>query len=333
MVLESMLTCARTKIVFGGLTAHDLDILAREVLFSEFDPYIIKDQRTTLELDPIESKRVSVTSGSSHSQSETHSAGGSRSKSAGESHSQSRQHGSGSTNSHTVGHSNGHVLSSSSGSSEGSSNSEMTMELPDGTIAPISTSAGDSGSQSESATTTDITTESESNTCGSSQFESHGEQHGLQTNETSGQSWSTATGESTGENHSKTIAPFYSYNKRRVVSHRAFFSVEEFWTLAIQQLKGQPKMTFCISVPDKKPLFLRAPFVKIPWISARQRARGMAVIFSRPYYHSTIPQAPASRPNPIEMLESNRTPQLHIASSSEAKSQHQHEDDPPIGRA
>lgn len=62
-LFASIMQCARTKVVFGGLSAEDLDAMARDLFLEEFNPWTVKDELTSLELEPVESRRTSLTWG------------------------------------------------------------------------------------------------------------------------------------------------------------------------------------------------------------------------------------------------------------------------------
>jgi hypothetical protein len=75
---SSVMGSTRAKFVFGGLNEEDLQIIARETMLEEFNPYAVKDVIESLELEPVESSRTVITRGTS------------RSRTVGTSHSASR---------------------------------------------------------------------------------------------------------------------------------------------------------------------------------------------------------------------------------------------------
>jgi hypothetical protein len=77
------------------------------------------------------------------------------------------------------------------------------------------------------------------------------------------------------QSHSISEAPFYEYIKRWIVSSRTFQTIDEFLTLALQAVKAQPKGHFVIKVPSRKALFVRACFVREPWIPNALRSRAL----------------------------------------------------------
>lgn len=128
---------------------------------------------------------------------------------------------------------------------------------------------------------------------GRSQSRSHSDQRG--------QSASVNVGESVGENVSKSITPWYEYRKRRIVSSRQFLNREEQMILSLQKIKSLPKGHFLLKVPDHEAVFVRAPFVKDPWLSQRKRQDAMERIYNQPYY---------STPEQIAIEEQERARQL-----------------------
>jgi len=77
-VYDSVMGCARTKILFGGLSTADLRVLTEEVAIDQYDPYKVKDELTTLILDPVESTRNVLSLGGAVGRSNTRSEGKSR---------------------------------------------------------------------------------------------------------------------------------------------------------------------------------------------------------------------------------------------------------------
>jgi hypothetical protein len=72
-VYYSTLTNARTKIVFGGLTDEDLDVMAKELYGGELDPDEIKHEIWQTKYEPVESTRVVVSEGESEGESDSYS--------------------------------------------------------------------------------------------------------------------------------------------------------------------------------------------------------------------------------------------------------------------
>jgi TraM recognition site of TraD and TraG len=90
---HAIMGCARTKLLFGGLSVEDLRILAPEVKIDQYSPLIVKDQRTSLEIEPVESTREVVTRGHTIGRSLGVNKGASSAIARGRSHGVSRQWG------------------------------------------------------------------------------------------------------------------------------------------------------------------------------------------------------------------------------------------------
>ena len=59
------------------------------------------------------------------------------------------------------------------------------------------------------------------------------------------------------------------------MSALTFQTLDEFLTLALQIIKRQPRGHFLIKVPDQKAVFVRAYFVREPWIPTAIRTRAL----------------------------------------------------------
>lgn len=264
-LLSSVMNCARTKMLFGGIAVEELETLAKEVLIDEFDPYTVKDEIEHLELEPVESRRFVFGGSLSFGRSSAASTGKSRSGS----HQKGWSHAEGM--SHTEG---GSVTSGSSVSEFSGSGMGVSVSPEGDVIQSMNTTSGDGQTFSESSTQSSATTHSE--------VDSESESVGSQIGEQAGNS----TGQSSGLALTMTAVPFYEYKKRRVVSSRTFLSEAEFLTLGLQKLRLQPRGHFALKVPGKRAVFLRAPLVKDPWLSASARDRALARVFSQPCYSS-----------------------------------------------
>ncbi len=65
LLYYSVMECVRSKILFGGLSTRELELLTPEVMLDRYDPWRIKDELTTLECEPVESTRVVSSEGES----------------------------------------------------------------------------------------------------------------------------------------------------------------------------------------------------------------------------------------------------------------------------
>src|SRR5262249_47572151 len=70
-VYYSVMTNARTKAVFGGLSEEDLSILGPELFNREIDPNQIKDEIWQTKYEPVEVTRIINTTGSSETASQS----------------------------------------------------------------------------------------------------------------------------------------------------------------------------------------------------------------------------------------------------------------------
>ena len=334
LLADSVMKCARTKILFGGLSTEELELLTPEVMIDRFDPWRVKDELESLECEPVESRREVVTEGESVSNSTTQSIEVSegesysqtrgwqrnkgkavgRSKETGVSETRGQTKSSSLARGQTEGYGSSDGQAISSGSGTGSSrvvSSGQTIEPNDnglgfgGEVSQSSSEArGSNHSQFSSAT--DVTTEthnsseSEVRTTGRSSTRTKGRHKSLGRSVTrshsqglsqsqsrgwqQGQSTSRSAGVTVGKTISKSLAPWYEYRKRRVVSSRQFLNKEEQMTLFLQQIQTLPQAHFLLKVPNHEAIFVRAPFVKEPWISERRRRAAMEQIYNQSMY-------------------------------------------------
>ena len=202
LLLDSVMSCARTKVLFGGLSTSDLEVLVPEVAIDQFDPWRIKDEITSLELEPIESQRMVSTQGGSFGRtltiSEERSRGISRAftKARSKNYTQgegltigeARAENWGTTESLSEGHSraSGTVLTNGRAKSSGRTSGSTTFESAGETLLPaipgvfgdgsevISTSVQEGEAQSSSASEMDMDSESESYIENESNTKTHG---------------------------------------------------------------------------------------------------------------------------------------------------------------
>ena len=343
LLADSVLKCARSRILFGGLATEDLKVLTPEVVIDDYDPWRVKDEITTLECEPVEVRREVVTEGDSKtentSQTKTESQGQSESQTKGRASGRGRSVGS--SQQVGVSHSRGETVSASEGTavSEGdgrSSSSTLTTGesvLPGdagafGLGAPTlhSTGAGQASGASSFRSRTDIAshadgrtiTRGQAQTKTQAQTKSHGRQQTQSETESvsesqtfghqQGQSNAWTTGLSLGSSRTKSLTPWHEYRKRRIVSSRQFLNLEEQMTLWLQRIKALPIGHFLLKLPDQKAIFVRAPFVQDPWISAQRRQAALERIYQQSCY-STPEQIAAEedrRAKQIEALQVQR---------------------------
>ncbi len=258
-IYGSVMKSARVKVIFGDCAADDLDILLRDAMIDRFDPMKIKDELTTLELDPVETSRLvfSVSASAGHSTGET------------EAHSRGASHSTFESQGTTVGIGSAISSGHSSGEFAGVSAGEMILANGDITLGTHETSGTTSGDFSSESS---INTESWSNASGVQDTVSESEATGT----TRGTSSGTATG--------VARVPFYEYRKSRRVSSRTYETEQEFLTKCLQKAKAQPVGHFILKLPKRPALFLRAPFVRDPWITERRRAANLERVYAQPCY-------------------------------------------------
>jgi uncharacterized protein DUF87 len=276
---SSVRGCARTKFYFGGLSAEDLDPLVRDACIEQYDPYKIKDELTTLLLEPFESVRETKTEGWTATKSEGRSSGTSHTRSVTRSVGSSATEGVGLSEGETIGHASS--LAFASGGQASHASGETL--LPTGEILQTS-------HEIEGMSDVRITGETDIDTRGYSQ--SIHVSRGVHTSEAEGSSEGTQDSHNSGFavaiNRSSTRVPFYEYKKHWRPSSRTFESEQEFLTTNLQKIKGQPQAHVFLKVPGKPGLFLALPRVRTPWISARQRAVGLERVFDHPYYSRLV---------------------------------------------
>jgi len=261
-LFHSVMNCARTKAVFGG-TVEDMELFSREFFVEDFDPMKVKDELTSLELDPHETTREVVGRGTSYGYADGSTKGETVTEGIAENVTRSRSWQKG------VSHGQGTVMSSSEASGDGSG----TTILPDGQV--IYTGSASSGSSHG------ISHVSMTNTT-----ESEGRQvsHGLTKSMSRGQVNTLTTTKSESNSFTRSTVPFYEYKKSRVVSSRTFESLEEFLVVRLQQLKDPPTGHFAIKAPGESARFLRAPWARPAWLDQVKRSAVLDQLYRAPEY-------------------------------------------------
>ena len=288
-------TDLRTKIVFGGLPSAQLHELVPDLFLERWDPCIVKDEITSLEVEPVETTRRSYTFTTGHSRGHTSTDSEATTASSGRSVAHSLAAGRaiahmlGTAQSRHRSHTQSHGLAMSEGDftshGSGAGMNSATTVLPDGQI--ISTDTASHVDQAASGTSFGTTTmEGEAVTEGESEARSESET--WTKNYTESDTWAQnvgeartlgkSTGHSTGTNvaTSVTTQPFHELRKRRVPSSRTFLSYDEFTLECIKLMRGLPQGSFLVKVPGKAPVMVRAPFVPVPKVRARDMAAARA---------------------------------------------------------
>ncbi len=275
-VYGAVMKSARVKAIFGDGAADDLDILLRDAMIDGYDPMKVKDELTSLELDPIETSRLVFTV----SNASGYTSGFTRARSRGTSRSTFESEGT------SVGI--GHAISSghASGAFAGMSVGEMILANGDVNVGSHETSGTTSG---------DFESESSGDT------ESWSSASGVQ--DTVSESEAKATTEATNYGRATSYAqvPFYEYRKRRNVSARTFETEQEYLTKCLQTAKAQPVGHFILKLPKQPALFVRGPHVREPWISERQRKANLDRVYAQPCYEKLGDKTPMPANHPYQL--------------------------------
>jgi len=252
LLYGSVTDCARTKLVFGGINVANLEEVARELFFCEFDPMKVKDEIESLELEPVESKRVVPTLTVSGSSAISMS------------------------NSQTIGRSE--MRGTSEGVGQSSTMGIATATAAGATVAlnVLGDVVGTGTNQQMGDTMTDAQTESRSSSTQEATTHSRSTQIGMVAAQTGTASLALS------------VVPFYEYIKRYRVSSRTFESFDEFLIGCMQKLKRQTTGHFVLKTPTSPTVFVRSPFVRTPFVPTRRLASTLARVFARPCYATPL---------------------------------------------
>lgn len=131
----------------------------------------------------------------------------------------------------------------------------------------VEASDAEGENESESETWEDSTSESETWSDEESESESHGRSLEF------------------AESGSETVAPFYEYRKRHVISSRTFYTPEEQFLMGVQEVQALPTGHFVVKTSTRPAIFARAPWVSKPQLNNKALAVARAHIHtSQPYY-------------------------------------------------
>ncbi len=288
-------TDLRTKIVFGGLPTAQLQEIVPDLFLDRWDPRIVKDEITSLEVEPVEATRTSHTfsTGQSHGRTKTDS--------------EAAMVNAGRSIAHTLAAARGrqyaHTRSRAFGTSEGEFTSRGTgagvscgmAMLPDGQVVSTdATSYLDQAGSGESFVSTTI--EGNAITEGVVEQQSEGETWSQNVGEARTTAQSTAVSGVSNVSVSVTTLPFHELRKRRVTTSRAFLTYEEFILECIKVMRKLPQGSFVAKVPGKPALVVHAPFVPVPHIFPRQLAALRERLRALPHYHKSQDEAPPELP-------------------------------------
>ncbi len=284
-IFDAVQHCARTKIVFGGMHVAELEGVVKDMMIGEFDPYSVKDQVKTLIVEPTETTREVATNGFTIGCSLGKTSSTSSAIARGEARGTSRQWG----GSHA--HSDAVSLAHSTGVSAGMG--EAQTMLPNGEIITMASATNG---------TTDISTAGTASVESYGEFQSEGENESRSITKTEGNQDGCIMGLNAGYTRSVSSIPFHELTKHWQVD-KTFWQLDEFLTVCLQKFKAQPRGHFVIKVPDHKAVFVRANYVRVPWVSNAMRERALARMHER-LLAAGSPTAIAPPANPAYQLSS-----------------------------
>ena len=67
-------------------------------------------------------------------------------------------------------------------------------------------------------------------------------------------------------------------NSLSIGNQKTYWQFDEFLTLCVQKIKTLPPRHFVIKVPDHKAVFVRAHFIREPWVPNAMRTRALTRI-------------------------------------------------------
>jgi hypothetical protein len=283
---DAVRDCVRTKILFGGLSVETLEGegLVKEYSIDRYDPWRVKDELTSLEVEPVDKWTLQVAETESVSTGTGRTHGTSATETEGHSHQWSYQDG--------VSETEGESESSGTATGVQALSGVGETVLPGGEIV---------------ASTNHMTGGGESTFSGSAKSRSRTESHvtgageGTSSSRARGVNESLSASETRSKSTTRTWVPMTHHLKRRVVSSRTFLSLEEFLAMNLQEIKELPDGHFLLKAPHHPAVVLRAPFVRTPRVGARQRTEALARMYRQACY---------STPAQIEAEESQRHTRL-----------------------
>jgi len=294
-IFEAVRNCCRTRVLFPGMHVDELEAEVKDMMLDRWDPMSIKDQRKTLIAEPIETTREVMTNGVSAGTSHTRTSATTSAVTRGTSHGTSRQSGGSHAHSDAVSLANGSSVSSGMTSGE--------TILPDGQVISIASAIDGSG---------EFHTESTTSVDSYGEFQSEGEQQTTTTSNTEGTQESSGQTSSNGWNQSRSMVPFHEFTKHWQWE-KTYWQFNEFLTLCVQKIKTLPPRHFVIKVPEHKAVFVRAHFIREPWVPNAMRARALERIHrsltTPPSNQVALPMPPAYQlaPPTVELLNPSST--------------------------
>lgn len=275
-ISASIKTNCQTKIVFGGLSRKDAEVMSKELLtgFLGVEDKLIKDERYATKIhyeedmwdvlsvsrSTSEGQQRSQSEGSSwsHTDSIANSIGQSESTSSSEGRSTSHQYSDSESHSHATGSGSSEQRSISGRRDNYDSEKEM-LHKGSGTSRNTSESSSYNSSYAESS--------SVQKSEGRSRSESQSQTTGQANSE--GGSTIRTTGESSNQSESYSITqqPFFRPIEYQELASRTYWSVEELTEIGIAQIKNLKKQWAIIKQGSNKPVKLKVDTVKSVYFS------------------------------------------------------------------
>lgn len=301
----SVENCARTKIVFGGLSVQEMAAQVDNLFLDRLDPWIVKDEIVAQELEPVEEVRASYSLTSTRGGSRAHTRGVQASHTASRHRANTSARGTATARAasallgqnrataHT--RTNGEGMVAAHGSHRGTGTTIIPDVLGDdgSVVVPAHVIETDSGGSSESQSENYFEADSESASTATmeastwSQVETDSTTTGEQTGTGEADSKGTSTADTEGiqesESVSVTYSPFMTYRVSERVSSRTFLGLDEQRLGWMQRLAAQPTGHFVLKCPDSPAVFLRAAYVGDPIVNARLLARARERFLALPY--------------------------------------------------
>lgn len=335
---HSVLNNCRTRICFGGAAPEDLEVVVPRLFLDHLNPWALKDELSSLEVEPVETTRVSrgrtytKTTGVglalpesesfAASEAETDGTSASLTHSRTDTRAEALTQGQSRTNSFNQGTSTTeatHWADTASGGTSWSATGSRSLNADgasygwaatDGGSRAQASTRGGSRAQTVSDSQGYAETDSESTTSSDAVSTGVAQQVGVHHATTRGTTRTTTKGrvpswsESDAYGVSETEQPFHELHTRRVVSSRTFLSLEEQKLLLAQQLEAQPIAHCVLKVPTKPAVFLTLPRIEPAWLSRAKRRQGYERIWtSQPCYAS---------PDEIDQEEQHRRARLFL---------------------
>ena len=278
-VLDAVLRCAKTKILFGQGWVPEYDEFMRHFFIDQFDPKTIKHQETALESEYVETTRVIPST--SHSEAVRVGLALPSSRTSGGAH--SRQH----TESHATTDGETETVTVSDGGSSGDT------ILPDGTHVPTDGFSWSTASGSiEQRSTTSGVADGESDT----------------------ETWSRSRGRvpSVGYDRSRSqieaVHPFQEIHQHRVPVATQFESLDEFLTRQLQATIDLREGECVVKAPGQPAVFVETPLFTTPALGREALQRVRDTLYREAPYARRVTDVALSQSSKLELQDTHDTP-------------------------